>query len=128
MGLFLDEHGNGWDQCSDICFGPTSYFNFFTHVVLVLPSCGAGALGNMSSCLRITLGTAYAAYIARLTRGGMLEVIRSDFIRTAHAKGLRERMVIWRHALKGGIGPRGHVFRAGYCKLDGRKCCCRKDF
>jgi oligopeptide transport system permease protein len=53
----------------------------------------------------ITLGTAYAAYIARLTRGGMLEVIRSDFVRTARAKGLRERVVVWRHMLKGGLLP-----------------------
>lgn len=53
----------------------------------------------------ITLGTAYAAYIARLTRGGLLEVIRADFIRTARAKGLSELVVVWRHALKGGLLP-----------------------
>lgn len=53
----------------------------------------------------ITLGTAFAAYIARLTRAGMLEVIRADFIRTAHAKGLRERVVVARHMLRGGLLP-----------------------
>jgi oligopeptide transport system permease protein len=53
----------------------------------------------------ICAGLPTAAYIARLTRGGMLEVIRSDFIRTARAKGLPERMVIIRHALKGGLLP-----------------------
>ncbi|MCO4744461.1 MAG: ABC transporter permease subunit [Proteobacteria bacterium] len=53
----------------------------------------------------ITLGAAYAAYIARLTRAGMLEVIRSDFVRTAHAKGLSERQVVMRHAMKGGLLP-----------------------
>jgi len=53
----------------------------------------------------ITLGTIYAASIARLTRGGMLEVVRSDFIRTARAKGLPERLVVWRHMLKGGLLP-----------------------
>jgi oligopeptide transport system permease protein len=53
----------------------------------------------------LTLGTAYAAYIARLTRGGMLEVIRADFVRTARAKGLRERVVVWRHMLRGGLLP-----------------------
>jgi len=46
-----------------------------------------------------------AAYIARLTRAGMLEVIHSDFIRTARAKGLSERLVILRHALRGGMLP-----------------------
>jgi oligopeptide transport system permease protein len=53
----------------------------------------------------LTLGTAYAAYIARLTRGGMLEVIRSDFVRTARAKGLPDWLVAWRHMLKGGLLP-----------------------
>lgn len=52
-----------------------------------------------------TLGSAYAAYIARLTRGGMLEVIRQDYIRTARAKGLSERLVVMRHAIRGGILP-----------------------
>jgi oligopeptide transport system permease protein len=53
----------------------------------------------------LTLSAIYVAYIARLTRGGMLEVLRQDFIRTARAKGLPESRVIFRHALKPGILP-----------------------
>jgi ABC-type dipeptide/oligopeptide/nickel transport system permease component len=53
----------------------------------------------------ITLAAVYMAYIARLTRAGMLEVLRKDYIRTARAKGLKERDVIIRHALRGGILP-----------------------
>jgi oligopeptide transport system permease protein len=53
----------------------------------------------------VTLGLFYAAYIARLTRGGMLEIIRKDFIRTARAKGLSEGTVVSRHALRGAILP-----------------------
>lgn len=53
----------------------------------------------------ITLGLYYAAYIARLTRGGMLEIVRQDYIRTARAKGLTERVVVLRHALKGALLP-----------------------
>lgn len=53
----------------------------------------------------VTLSTAYVAYIARLTRAGMLEVLRQDFIRTARAKGLPERVVVFKHALKLGILP-----------------------
>jgi oligopeptide transport system permease protein len=53
----------------------------------------------------ITLGAIYIAYIARLTRGGMLEVTRADFIRTARAKGLAEPVVVARHALRGGLLP-----------------------
>lgn len=53
----------------------------------------------------ITLSAVYAAYIARLTRAGMLDVMRSDYIRTARAKGLNEKTVLLRHALRGGIIP-----------------------
>jgi oligopeptide transport system permease protein len=53
----------------------------------------------------ITLAAIYTAYIARLTRAGMLEVLRSDYIRTARAKGLSEKQVILRHALRGGLLP-----------------------
>ena len=53
----------------------------------------------------ITLGTGYAAYIARLSRGGMLEVLSQDYIRTARAKGLSEFLIIGKHALRGGLIP-----------------------
>ena len=53
----------------------------------------------------LTLSGIYMAYIARLTRAGMLEVLRSDYIRTARAKGLSERQVVVRHALRGGLMP-----------------------
>lgn len=52
-----------------------------------------------------TLGLVYAAYVARLTRGGMLEILSQDYIRTARAKGASEFRVIFRHALKGGLLP-----------------------
>jgi oligopeptide transport system permease protein len=53
----------------------------------------------------LTLGAVYAAYIARLTRGGMLEVMSQDYIRTARAKGLPEHTVVLRHGLRGGVQP-----------------------
>ena len=53
----------------------------------------------------LTLSAIYMAYIARLTRAGMLEVMRSDYIRTARAKGLNEKTVLLKHALRGGIIP-----------------------
>jgi oligopeptide transport system permease protein len=53
----------------------------------------------------LTLSAIYMAYIARLTRAGMLEVLRSDYIRTARAKGLSERDVVLKHALRGGLMP-----------------------
>ena len=53
----------------------------------------------------VTLAAIYTAYIARLTRAGMLEVMRSDYIRTARAKGLDERTILLRHAIRGGLIP-----------------------
>ena len=53
----------------------------------------------------LTLSAVYMAYIARLTRSGMLEVLRSNYIRTARAKGLSEFDVIVRHAVRGGLLP-----------------------
>ena len=53
----------------------------------------------------LTLGIFYAAYLARLTRGGMLEILSQDYIRTARAKGAGELRVILKHALRGGLLP-----------------------
>ena len=64
-------------------------------------------IGGVSSYVLpvITLSAIYAAYIARLTRAGMLEVMRSDYIRTARAKGLSEWKVLLKHAVRGGLIP-----------------------
>jgi oligopeptide transport system permease protein len=51
----------------------------------------------------LTLGLYYVAYIARLSRAGMLEVLNQDFIRTARAKGASEWRVVWKHSLRGGL-------------------------
>lgn len=53
----------------------------------------------------ITMALPFGARIARLMRAGMLDVLNQDFVRTARAKGLRERTVVLRHALRGGILP-----------------------
>jgi oligopeptide transport system permease protein len=53
----------------------------------------------------VTLGVLYTAYIARLSRAGMLEVLFHDFVRTARAKGLRESVVVLRHALPSAVLP-----------------------
>ena len=71
----------------------------------VLPVYGWGDNPGDKILPTITLGTAYAAIFARLTRGGMLEILGQDFIRTARAKGLSELRIIVVHALRGGILP-----------------------
>ena len=65
---------------------------------------GDGAARNLVLPV-ISLALPQIAYIARLTRGSMVEVMHSNFIRTARAKGLRERLVVIRHAIKGGLLP-----------------------
>ena len=71
----------------------------------ILPVSGWGEFSGDKILPTITLGSAYAAIFARLTRGGMLEILAQDFIRTARAKGLNETRVIFFHALRGGIMP-----------------------
>jgi ABC-type dipeptide/oligopeptide/nickel transport system permease component len=61
----------------------------FTH--LVLPA--------------LTLGALQAGYIARMTRSALLEVLRQEYVQTARAKGLRERVVILKHALRNALLP-----------------------
>ena len=68
---------------------PARWEGFSTHLILPV----------------LTLAAVYTAYIARLTRAGMLEVLRSNYIRTARAKGLSERQILVRHALRGGLLP-----------------------
>src|SRR3984893_16646599 len=79
----------GWTPRSgftEFAQGPANYL-----LQLVLPA--------------IILGTASAAAIMRLTRGMLLEVLRQDYVRTAWAKGLRERVVVLKHSLKNAIIP-----------------------
>ena len=68
------------------------------------PSTGAGGISHLV-LPSITLGVGAAAVIARVTRSSMIEVFSEDFVRTARAKGLAERMVVVRHALKNALIP-----------------------
>jgi oligopeptide transport system permease protein len=70
-----------------------------------LPVSGWGYSAGDKILPSITLGATYAAYIARLTRGGMLEVLSQDYIRTARAKGTPEYKIVFKHALRGGLLP-----------------------
>ena len=74
-----------------------------------LPSGGMGSWKNYIMPA-ITLGTGDAALICRMTRSSMLEVIRQDYIRTARAKGVPEKMVIRKHALKNALIPVVTIF------------------
>lgn len=77
----------------------------FVFTIPLFPAAGWGSLRQII-LPALCLGAPYAGYIARLTRTGMLEVLGRDYIRTAYAKGLSERRVVTRHAL------RAHCFRS----------------
>lgn len=70
----------------------------------LLPASGYGSWRNLIMPA-ISLAAAPAAVIARITRSAMLEVVGSDYVTTARAKGLTERMVVWRHALRNALVP-----------------------
>ncbi|PYN93520.1 MAG: peptide ABC transporter permease, partial [Candidatus Rokuibacteriota bacterium] len=72
----------------------------------------AGGSGTMAHLVlpALVLGASSSAVIARMTRASMLEVLRQDYVRTARAKGVRDRIVIYRHALKNAMIPILTVF------------------
>jgi peptide/nickel transport system permease protein len=87
--------------------------NFWLGLLLILffsvylgwfPVCGYGGFAHII-LPAITLGTGMAAITTRLTRSSMLEVLGQDYIRTARAKGLSEKLVISKHALKNAFIP-----------------------
>ncbi len=87
---------------------------FFSINLKLLPSAGSYTLGAPASILdrlshlllpAVVLATANLALVARYTRSSMLEVLNADYLRTARAKGLRERAVLSRHALRNALIP-----------------------
>ncbi len=76
--------------------------NTFGYVLF--PSSGFGTLRHLVMPA-IVLGTAHAAFITRITRSSMLEVLRQDYIRTARSKGLSNRIVVYVHALRNALMP-----------------------
>jgi oligopeptide transport system permease protein len=81
----------------------TLIFGIYLHI-LPVGGWSGGALRNMILPVA-TLALPLVAYITRLTRGSMIEVLRSNYIRTARAKGLPMHIIVWRHALPAAILP-----------------------
>jgi len=115
MGILAAVRRNTWVDylCSSLAMtgicvptfvlGPLLVLAFAIHTGWFNASGWYGPIDRVLPCL--TLGNVYAAYVARLTRGGLLEVLNQDYIRTARAKGASELRVICRHALRGGLLP-----------------------
>ncbi len=82
---------------------------FFSHQLGWLPSGGSGGIVHLI-LPAIALGAGQAGSLTRITRSSMLDVIRQDYLRTARAKGVSEKMVIRKHALKNALIPIITVF------------------
>jgi oligopeptide transport system permease protein len=76
----------------------------FVFLIPLFPAAGWGSLGQLV-LPTVCLGAPYAAYVARIARTSMLDVLSQDHIRTARAKGLSEQAVVLRHALPGALLP-----------------------
>jgi peptide/nickel transport system permease protein len=76
----------------------------FSFQIHLFPATGTGGWQNLV-LPALAVGFASSAYIARLVRSSMLEVLRQDYVTTARAKGIRERLVVTRHALKNSLIP-----------------------
>lgn len=77
---------------------------YFAVKIQIFPVAGWGTWAHMV-LPAITLGAGGAAIVARMSRASMLEVIRQDYVRTARAKGVKESVIIYKHALKNAIIP-----------------------
>jgi ABC-type dipeptide/oligopeptide/nickel transport system permease component len=108
------KRGSAWDVGSMLTalFG-LSMPHFWLGIMLILlfsvtlgwlPTSGRGTLAQLVMP-SLALGLSLMAMFARLTRSVMLEVLSQDYVRTARAKGLRERLVIGKHALKNALIP-----------------------
>jgi peptide/nickel transport system permease protein len=96
IAILIITFGSAWFGWSPPNFATGRAVGFFSDPVK-----------NMETFLppAFVLAVGIAAVIMRLTRSSMLEVMRNDYIRTAYSKGLRERAVVWRHALKNAMIP-----------------------
>ncbi|PTW52062.1 ABC transporter permease [Rhodovulum kholense] len=81
------------------------------------PADGIGPFLARAILPALTLATIYVALIARMTRASMLEVLGEDYIRTARAKGVRENVVLFRHALRNAAVPILTIIGTGFALL-----------
>lgn len=110
MGVWSGRHRNRWQDYTGttLAVSGISMPSFWTGFLLImffsvrlhwLPT--TGAEGFQSLILpSIALGLSIAAVIARFTRSSIVEALEEDYIRTARAKGIREKLVVWRHAFR----------------------------
>lgn len=110
LGVWSGKHRSKWQDYTGMTMAisgismPSFWIGFLLIMVFSvnlkwLPTTGADSWKSFI-LPSIALGTSIAAIIARFTRSSIIEIMKEDYIRTARAKGLRERTVIWKHAFR----------------------------
>jgi len=109
---------NFWLAIMVILIGSV-YFNYLPPIGYVAP--WENPWDNFQQFLfpAVVLGYGLSATKARMLRNTMLEVLRQDYVRTAYSKGLRERVVVWRHVLKNAFIPVLTLWGVSFARLMG---------
>lgn len=113
IGVFSAKNRSKWQDYTGMTFAVSgiSVPSFWLGLILInifavnlkwFPTVGAGGLKHLI-LPSITLGASVAAIIARFTRSSVIEVLKEDYIRTARAKGLKEKKVIWKHVFRNSL-------------------------
>ena len=115
IGVFSGKNRSKWQDYFGMTFAVSgiSLPSFWLGLMLIqifavnlkwFPTVGAEGLRSLV-LPSITLGASVAAIIARFTRSSIIEIMKNDYIRTAHAKGLTERKIIWKHVFRNSMIP-----------------------
>ncbi len=115
LGVLSAKHHRTWVDTTGmfVALAGVSMPSFWLGLLLIIafavhlkwvPIVGTGGIGRLI-LPAVALGLGSAGMVARLVRSGMLEVLKQDYITTARAKGLHERVVLYRHALKNALIP-----------------------
>lgn len=110
LGVWSGRHRSKWQDYTGMTLAvsgislPTFWIGFMLIIVFSVnlkwfPTTGADGFMNLV-LPAFTLGTSVAAVVARFTRSSMIEVLKEDYIRTARAKGLKEKAIVWGHAFR----------------------------
>lgn len=110
IGVFSGKNRSKWQDYAGMTFAVSgiSIPSFWLGLILIdiiavklnwLPTVGSGGIKHLI-LPSITLGASVAAIIARFTRSSIIEVLKEDYIRTARAKGLKEKKVLWKHVFR----------------------------
>jgi len=110
LGIWSGKNRSKWQDYTGMTIAisgismPSFWLGFIVIMIFSVklkwfPTTGAGSWKNLV-LPAFTLGSSIAAIIARFTRSSILEVMKEDYIRTARAKGLKEKIVVWKHAFR----------------------------